>query len=58
MIMCMNNIDKFPRVLILYHSRINSYDQHGVSIRGWFANYPKEKMAQIYSGGEIGENSL
>ena len=54
----MKSDSDFPRVLIVYHSRINRYDQHGVSIRGWFANWPKENLAQIYSGGEIGENSF
>lgn len=47
--------NKYPRVLIIYHSRINKADQHGVSIRGWFGDWPKENMAQIYSGGEVGE---
>ncbi|PKP41358.1 MAG: hypothetical protein CVT93_08500 [Bacteroidetes bacterium HGW-Bacteroidetes-10] len=53
----MNKIIDFPRVLIIYNSRINTYDQHGVSIRGWFADWPKENLAQIYSGGEVGEFS-
>ena len=39
----------YPRVLIVYNSRINTFDQHGVSIRGWFADWPKENLAQIYS---------
>ncbi len=50
----MKNNDYFPRVLIVYHSCINIEDQHGVSIREWFAEWPKEKLAQIYSGGEVG----
>ena len=45
----------YPRVLIIYNSRINKEDQHGVSIRGWFGNWPKENLAQIYSGGEDGD---
>ena len=49
---------KFPKVLIIYNSRINMADQHGVSIREWFADWPKEYLAQIYSGGEIGENTF
>ncbi len=47
-------ISKYPRVLIIYHSCINKEDQHGVSIREWFADWPKENLAQIYSGGEVG----
>ena len=49
------NDSKYPRVLIVYNSRINKADQHGVSIRGWFRDWPKENLAQIYSGGEVGE---
>lgn len=51
----MNNTSHYPRVLIIYISRINKADQHGVSIRGWFGDWPKEKLAQIYSGAEMGE---
>ena len=51
----MNGSSKYPRVLIIYNSRINKADQHGVSIRGWFGDWPKENLAQIYSGGEIGD---
>ena len=50
----MENTSKYPRVLIIYHSCINKADQHGVSIREWFADWPKENLAQIYSGGEVG----
>lgn len=49
------DISKYPRVLIIYNSRINKADHHGVSIRGWFGDWPKENLAQIYSGGEVGE---
>jgi len=48
----------YPRVLIVYNSRINTFDQHGVSIRGWFADWPKENLAQIYSGIENEEASF
>jgi len=51
----MNNKSNYPRVLIIYISRINKADQHGVSIRGWFGDWPKENLAQIYSGAEMGE---
>lgn len=44
----------YPRVLIVYHSCINVVDQHGVSIRSWFADWPKGNLAQIYSGKESG----
>jgi len=48
----------FPRVLVVYHSCINLADQHGVSIRGWFAQWPKENLAQIYSGQESGRGEF
>jgi GT2 family glycosyltransferase/glycosyltransferase involved in cell wall biosynthesis len=44
----------YPRMLIVYHNCINNADQHGVSIRGWFSDWPKDRLAQIYSGGESG----
>lgn len=51
----MKDNSRFPRVLIINHSRINEFDAHGVSIRTWFADWPKNNLAQIYSGGESGE---
>lgn len=54
----MKNSIQYPRVLIIYNSCINKSDQHGVSIRGWFGNWPKENLAQIYSGGEVGSDKF
>ncbi len=54
----MNSATKYPRVLIIYLSCINKEDQHGVSIREWFADWPKENLAQIYSGFEVGEEKF
>ena len=48
------NNTSYPRVLLIYNSRINKADQHGVSIRAWFSDWPKDHLAQIYSGGEVG----
>ena len=45
-----------PKVLIIYNSRIHDFDQHGISLRGWFKNWDKNNLAQIYSGYEINEN--
>ena len=47
---------EYPRVLVVYHSCINKADQHGVSIRNWFADWPRERVAQVYSGNEVGED--
>lgn len=47
--------EEYPRVLIVYLSCINEADQHGVSIRNWFAEWPRDRLAQIYSGNERGE---
>lgn len=46
--------EKYPKVLIIHMSCINKEDQHGVSFRNWFANWRKEDLAQIYSGGVVG----
>lgn len=51
----MRSPDEYPRVLIVYLSCINKVDQHGVSIRNWFAEWPQDRLAQIYSGNERGE---
>jgi len=48
------NAARFPRVLIVYHMCLNKADQHGLSLRSWFADWPRERLAQIYSGGEVG----
>lgn len=49
----LNEKIRYPRVLIVYHARLNKADQNGVSIRGWFGDWPKENLAQIYSGNEM-----
>lgn len=46
---------KYPRVLIVYHSCINKADSNTVSLRNWFGEWPKDGLAQIYSGNEIGD---
>lgn len=46
---------KYPRVLIIYHSCINKADPNTVSLRNWFADWPKDSLAQIYSGNEVGD---
>ncbi|MGE5314208.1 MAG: glycosyltransferase [Acidobacteriota bacterium] len=45
---------KYPKVLIVYHSCINKHDASCMSLRNWFADWPKERLAQIYSGNEQG----
>ncbi|HLP16813.1 MAG TPA: hypothetical protein VK470_11175, partial [Bacteroidota bacterium] len=45
---------KYPRVLIVYHSCINKTDVSCVSLRNWFAEWPKDRLAQIYSGNDLG----
>lgn len=42
-----------PRVLLVTMSRVHDVDQNGVSIRNWFGGWPRESLAQIYSGGEV-----
>ncbi len=45
----------YPRVLIVHMTCLNASDQHGFSLRSWFAEWPNENLAQIYSGGEVGD---
>ncbi len=45
-----------PRVLIVYHSCINKADSNTVSLGNWFAEWPKDSLAQIYSGNEVGDH--
>lgn len=47
----------FPRVLIVYKSRINAEDGFNVSLRGCFREWPTKQLAQIYSGGVVGEGA-
>lgn len=47
--------EEYPRTLIVYLSCINQTDQHGMSLRNWFADWPRERLAQIYSGNERGD---
>lgn len=47
--------EEYPRVLIVYLSCINKADQHNMSLRNWFAEWPRDRLAQIYSGNEQGE---
>lgn len=51
----MENINNHPRVLLILLSCINKADQHGGAVREWFADWPTENLAEIYSNGEVGE---
>ncbi|WP_129127760.1 glycosyltransferase family protein [Geomonas oryzae] len=41
---------RFPNVLIISKSIINDRDSAGASLRNWFMQWPKENLAQLYSG--------
>lgn len=41
---------EYPRVLIVVKSQINDVDSTGMSLRNWFHGWPKNSIAQIYSG--------
>jgi glycosyltransferase involved in cell wall biosynthesis len=47
----------FPKVLIVAMGRINAADManNGLLLRNLFGAWPREKMAQIYSGGDNGD---
>jgi hypothetical protein len=44
-------VDRVPRVLILSRTRITERDNSGASLGKWFAEWPAESLAQIYSWG-------
>ncbi len=48
----------FPRVLIVSKTRINQRDNSGASIGRWFAHWPKDRLAQLYSGGPMDSPSF
>jgi glycosyltransferase involved in cell wall biosynthesis len=49
-----------PRVLIVALSRINSTDtaNNGLLLRNLFSAWPRERLAQIYSGGSNGDGGF
>lgn len=48
-----DHIREYPRVLIVAKTRINDMDSLGGTLRNWFADWPKEHLAQIFSGGSL-----
>jgi glycosyltransferase involved in cell wall biosynthesis len=51
---------KYPRVLIVAIGRINAADtsNNGLLLRNLFGKFPRENLAQIYSGGENGDDGF
>ena len=51
---------QFPRVLICSISRINAYDNgsNNLLLRNLFADWPRDHLAQIYSGGSNGDEGF
>lgn len=47
----------YPRVLVVALGRINEADSYnnGLLLRNLFGNWPREKLAQIYSSGDTGD---
>ena len=43
----------FPKVLIIVKTLINDIDSGGASLRNWFKEWPREHLAQLYSGVAI-----
>ena len=43
----------FPKVLIITKTLINDIDSGGASLRNWFKEWPREHLAQLYSGVAI-----
>jgi hypothetical protein len=51
-------ITEYPRVLIVYMTCLNQADQHGVSLRSWFTEWPRERLAQLYSSADLGHEKF
>lgn len=54
-------MDKYPRVLIVALGRINEFDSYnnGLFLRSVFgSNWPRERLAQIYSSGDTGDRGF
>lgn len=40
----------FPKILLISKTLINDVDSAGASLRNWFNDWPKDRLAQLYSG--------
>jgi glycosyltransferase involved in cell wall biosynthesis len=40
----------FPKILLISKTLINDVDSAGASLRNWFNDWPKDHLAQLYSG--------
>ena len=51
---------KYPRVLVATLGRINAVDSfnNGLLLRNLFGSWPREKLAQIYSSGDTGDEGF
>jgi glycosyltransferase involved in cell wall biosynthesis len=51
---------KYPRVLVAALARINAVDSmnNGLLLRNLFGSWPREKLAQIYSSGDTGDEGF
>lgn len=45
---------RFPRVLIVAKSKIGDIDSAGGALRNWFREWPRDRLAQIFSGVPTG----
>jgi glycosyltransferase involved in cell wall biosynthesis len=49
---------EYPRVLIISKTLINDVDSAGASLRSWFGDWPKDRLAQLYSGISVDRGNL
>lgn len=47
---------RFPRVLIVTKSQIGDLDSAGAALRSWFKEWPRDRLAQIFSGVPAARN--
>ena len=49
---------QYPRVLVVVKTSFNDIDSVGASLSNWFYGWPRERLAQIHSGGPSQSNRV
>lgn len=49
---------RFPRVLIVTKSQIGDVDSAGAALRSWFKEWPRDQLAQVFSGVPLGSHAF
>lgn len=52
------SMKQFPRVLLVTKSQVNDVDSAGAALRGWFKEWPRDHLAQVFSGAPAVGNAF